>query len=136
MINILYNNIMASENGILLYNELRGIIGPEATLKVFRILKGQQVYFPESVLKELRDRAIRADFQAGKTYNELARKYHLTEKHLRSLTTPGVIPPPTRQPNPTHPPCHSRESGNLPPSATPEGRQKPVVRTKEPGYLF
>lgn len=77
-----------NENGILLYNEIRREIGPENARRIFALLKGQQVYFPEYILRKFEHREILREFAAGATYKYLARKYGYTEKYIRYLTAP------------------------------------------------
>lgn len=68
------------------YDILAQRIGVENMLKVAEIFDGEYVYFHkvEAILRPIRNKKIREEFN-GYNYNELAKKYGLTEIMIRTI---------------------------------------------------
>lgn len=68
------------------YQPLAKAIGIKALMLLAQEVGGTTLYVPkaESLVQEVRDRKIRAEFN-GSNYRELARKYNLSESWVRRI---------------------------------------------------
>lgn len=68
------------------YHSIAKIVGIEKAFEIAQTLGGISFYFakPEALLRDLRDRRIRAEFN-GQNFRQLATKYNLTEVWIRSI---------------------------------------------------
>jgi Mor family transcriptional regulator len=80
------------------YSQLVSEIGIDNTLKIAKLFSGQYVYFlkVETIERPLRNRQIRDEFN-GYNYEELAKKYNLTEIMIRNICL-DIITKKRRQP--------------------------------------
>lgn len=71
------------------YREMAEVIGVEPTLKLAQVFSGNNVYFPklERSLIRVRNRVIRHQFN-GANIKELARRWRLSARHIRSIVNP------------------------------------------------
>lgn len=69
-----------------LYQTLIELIGEENMLTLAKNFDGEAIYFPkyEAIYRGIRDREIVETFNGG-NYKELARKYDLSENHVRKI---------------------------------------------------
>lgn len=69
-----------------LYQTLIELIGEENMLTLAKTFDGEAIYFPkyEAIYRGIRDREIVETFNGG-NYKELARKYDLSENHVRKI---------------------------------------------------
>jgi Mor family transcriptional regulator len=67
------------------YNEMSQIIGIENTIKLALHYGGLPYYFQkvDSLLQKIRDEKIKKEFRGN--YTEIARKYNLSEMHVRRI---------------------------------------------------
>lgn len=75
---------------------------PDVAAKLVEAIGGSAIEPPSlaSVQRLLRDNAIRADFDAGATPNELVARYRLTQRRLRTLLKASAATAPRSQPEP------------------------------------
>lgn len=68
------------------YRDIAEVVGIEVFVDLVRHCGGQNIYIPklESLLRASRDRNMLACFSGG-NYKELAKKYGLTERRIRSI---------------------------------------------------
>lgn len=68
------------------YQEVAGIVGVEAAVKLSSSLGGLPFYFPkiEGLIEQKRNEMIRKEFN-GSNYRDLAKKYKLTEVWIRQI---------------------------------------------------
>lgn len=69
-----------------IYQTLIELIGEENMLTLAKNFDGEAIYFPkyEAIYRGIRDREIVEAFNGG-NYKELARKYDLSENHIRKI---------------------------------------------------
>lgn len=67
-------------------------IGIENFCKMLEIVGGSTTYIPQldGILRPIRDRHIKAEFN-GWNYLELAKKYNITDRLVRTICGPGII---------------------------------------------
>ena len=72
--------------------EIAELIGLEKYLKMVESFGGEAIYIPKSdgLLKTVRNRLIREDWEAGKSYRLLAKKYHLTKNTIIAIVNGGA----------------------------------------------
>lgn len=72
------------------YDQIVEICGIENTVKLAELFQGVPLYFAkfDSVVKEIRDRHIREEFEQGESHKKLAIKYGLTERWIYELVKP------------------------------------------------
>lgn len=75
--------------------QIAEMIGVENALKLAQGLGGLNVYIPkaDTVLAAIRDRRIKAEYSAGNSVRELARRYNLSEVWVRKILTDQGIHP-------------------------------------------
>ena len=75
------------------YGRIAALIGVRHALVLAQEFAGSEVYFRklDGALCEVRDRKIRGEFN-GYNVRELAKKYGLTDRWVRSIVTPGGDP--------------------------------------------
>lgn len=75
------------------YREIAEEIGVDNLLRLTQMFGGSTCYFPktESILKPVRDEAIRQEFN-GYNHMELAAKYGVTPRWVRSICGEGDVP--------------------------------------------
>lgn len=68
------------------YKETAEVIGVESFLKLCAHCGGSNLYIPkmDRVTRHIRDAKIQKEFDGG-NYKELARKYKLSENHIRKI---------------------------------------------------
>lgn len=68
------------------YREVAQVIGIDPALKLIQKFSGIQIYIPryDTVIRPVRDRAIRAEFD-GTNFKRLAVRYGLSESHTRQI---------------------------------------------------
>ncbi len=68
------------------HKEIASVIGVEAFLRLCEHYGGSNLYIPkrDSVIRYVRDTEIKNEFDGG-NYRKLARKYHLSESHVRKI---------------------------------------------------
>lgn len=68
------------------YREIARVIGLDSALKLIQKFSGVQIYIPsyDTVIRPVRDRAIRAEFD-GTNFKRLAVRYGLSESHTRQI---------------------------------------------------
>lgn len=73
-----------------LYHQIAETIGTENFYKLAELVGGTTIYVPkpESLTRPVRDAHIKAEFN-GYNHLELARKYNVTERWVRTLCGPG-----------------------------------------------
>lgn len=73
-----------------LYYQIAEAIGTENFYKLAGVVGGTTIYIPkpESLIRPVRDARIKAEFN-GYNHPELARKYNVTERWVRTLCGPG-----------------------------------------------
>lgn len=66
--------------------QIAELIGFDNYKKLVRIFAGMSIYIPkmDSLEASVRNRKIRAEFN-GFNYQELVRKYHISERHIRRI---------------------------------------------------
>jgi len=62
-----------------------GIAGPDVTARLVEEFAGQSVYIPKNYAKRSVHDEVVADYNAGFSYKELARKYHFTVSWVREI---------------------------------------------------
>jgi len=67
------------------YVELEELVGQEAATRLTEHYSGSSLYFPRSIGRNRRHRKIKEEFKRGASYKELARRYSLTERHIRRI---------------------------------------------------
>lgn len=72
--------------------EVAEAIGLQQYLTMVQHFGGEAIYIPKSdgLLKNVRNRLIREDWQAGKSYRFLAKKYHLTKNTIIAIVSGGA----------------------------------------------
>ena len=67
-------------------------LGADVVSKLMTVIGAGQIEVPilASVERFLRDRALRADFDAGASLRELRQRYHLTQRHIRKILVAGI----------------------------------------------
>jgi len=75
-----------------LYRRIAEAIGVDNFYKLACVNAGMTIYIPkpESLLRPVRDAHIKAEFN-GWNYLELARKYSITDRLVRSICGPGNV---------------------------------------------
>jgi len=73
------------------HRHIAEMIGLQAFVDLCIALGGVYYYPPkiESITRNARNRKIRADFEAGKSYRELVEKYQISESRVRTLIRKG-----------------------------------------------
>lgn len=76
-----------AESELELIEDLRNIIGVENTAALIKCFGGTQMYIPQmnTVVKNIRDKAIYSDFESGLSFREIAINYSLSEMTVRDL---------------------------------------------------
>ncbi len=74
------------------WKQVAEAIGIENFCKMLEIAGGATLYVPQldSLLRPVRDARIKAEFN-GWNYLELARKYNITDRLVRSICGPGIV---------------------------------------------
>lgn len=75
------------------WREVAEAIGISELMKVLEIIGGATIYAPktDTLLRPIRDIKIKQEF-SGYNHMDLARKYNLSERHIRDLCGDGIVP--------------------------------------------
>lgn len=74
------------------WRQVAEAIGVENFCKMMEIIGGATIYAPklDQVLRPVRDARIKAEFN-GWNYLELAKRYNITDRQVRSICGPGIV---------------------------------------------
>ena len=79
------NEVMSAQDLADVYMEIAETIGVENTLRVFDVLKGRQISFPQRIFrKEYVENYIKQNYN-GKNIRELSRKFGYTERRIKQI---------------------------------------------------
>lgn len=67
------------------FEQLEQLLGIDALNRLVDGYAGSNLYIPKRWSDALRYRAIRKEYQDGKTYKELSIRYGYTETHIRNI---------------------------------------------------
>ena len=86
-----YSNLVDQEDFTEDLKLLCSEFGLETVLRMTKLFGGQAVYFKslDSVVKPLRDKIIREQFNGGADYRELAKEFGLTVSYVRKIVEEG-----------------------------------------------
>lgn len=64
-------------------------IGEENTLKVVKVFSGSMIYIPNynTVMRENRDEQIRKEYAKAMPYEQVARRYNMSELNVRRIVS-------------------------------------------------
>lgn len=93
------------------YAEMARVVGVSTVVDLAKAMGGSMLYLPklESLLRMVRDKRIRDEY-TGYNCRQLAKKYGITERRVRSIVA-GVVP---RLPSPKSKKRKKVDSGQIP----------------------
>lgn len=76
------------------YQTLVRLVGIEATMAIAEEFGGLSLYFPklDRLSARLRDERIRAEYNSGRSIQELARRYGLSDRRVREILSESNHP--------------------------------------------